>query len=196
MRIIGVTGGIGSGKSTVSKILASLGAQIIDADMLAKQIVQKGHKALEEIVSCFGETMLDSDGNLDRKKLSAIVFKDKQKLEVLNRITHEFVAQRIIEKIECLNDDEIAVVDAPIPIKHGFLDVVDEIWSVIADKEVRIKRVMERSGLTYNEVEDRINLQLSDEYYKSISGVVLVNNGSFEELRQQVIKYYKVIPKK
>ena len=190
MRKIGVTGGIGSGKSTVSKILASFGAQIIDADMLAKQIVEKGQKALEEIVACFGDEILDSDGNLDRKKLSGMVFKDKQKLEVLNRITHDHVAKRIIEKIDSLNKAEIAVVDAPIPIEHGFLDVVDEVWVVIADKEVRIKRVMERSGLTYNEVEDRINAQLSDDYYKSISQVVIVNNGSVEELRQQVKKYY------
>ncbi len=190
MRIIGVTGGIGSGKSTVSKILASFGAQIIDADMLAKQIVEKGQKALEEIVECFGDKILDPEGNLDRKKLSGIVFKDKQKLEVLNRITHDHVAKRIIENIEGLNKTEIAVVDAPIPIEHGFLDVVDEVWVVIADKEVRIKRVMERSGLTYNEVEDRIKAQLSDDYYRSISKVVIVNNDSVEELRQQVKKYY------
>lgn len=190
MRIIGVTGGIGSGKSTVSKILASFGAQIIDADILARQIVEKGQKALEEIVSYFGETILDCEGNLDRKKLSGIVFKDKQKLEALNRITHKHVAERIIENIKKLKENEVAVVDAPIPIEHGFIDVVDEIWVVIADKEVRIKRVMDRSGLTYNEVEDRINSQLSDEYYKSISDKIIVNNGSIEELRRQVINYY------
>lgn len=190
MRVIGVTGGIGSGKSTVSKILASFGAHIIDADILARQIVEKGQKALEEIVNNFGETILDSEGNLDRKKLSGIVFKDKQKLEQLNKITHNHVAQKIIEELNNLKDSEIAVVDAPIPIEHGFIDVVDEIWVVVADKEVRIKRVMERSGLTYNEVEDRINSQLSDEFYKSISDIVVINNGSFEELKQQVTKYY------
>ena len=190
MRIIGVTGGIGSGKSTVSKILASFGAQIIDADRLAKEIVNKGEKALDEIVDSFGASVLDSEGNLDRKKLSDIVFKDKHKLENLNKITHSHVAQKIIEKINSLNDNEVAVVDAPIPIKHGFLDVVNEIWAVTADKEVRIKRVMERSGLTYNEVEDRINSQLSDDFYKSISETVIINNGSVEELRQQVVKYY------
>ncbi|NLL05987.1 MAG: dephospho-CoA kinase [Clostridiaceae bacterium] len=190
MRKIGVTGGIGSGKSTVSKILASFGAQIIDADILAKQVVEKGQKALREIVECFGEEILDPDGNLDREKLSGIVFKDKQKLEVLNRITHAHIAKRIIEEIDSLNNTEIAVVDAPIPIKHGFLDVVDEVWAVIADKEVRIKRVMERSGLTYNEVEDRIKSQLSDDYYKSISKVVIVNNGCVENLRRQVKKHY------
>jgi dephospho-CoA kinase len=190
LRIIGVTGGIGSGKSTVSKILASFGAQIIDADRLAKEIVNKGEKALDEIVDCFGPSVLDTEGNLDRKKLSEIVFKDKHKLEILNKITHIHVAQKIIERINSLNDYEVAVVDAPIPIKHGFLDVVNEIWAVIADKEVRIKRVMERSGLTYNEVEDRINSQLSDEFYKSICTTVIVNNGSVEELRQQVVKYY------
>ncbi|AEV69210.1 dephospho-CoA kinase [Acetivibrio clariflavus] len=190
MRIIGVTGGIGSGKSTVSKILASFGAQVIDADVLARQIVQKGQKALEEIVNYFGEAVLDSEGNLDRKKLSGIVFKDKKKLEALNRITHNYIAEKIIEEIKKIKEDETVVVDAPIPIEHGFTDVVDEIWTVIADKEVRIKRVMERSGLTYNEVEDRINSQLSDEFYLSISDRVIVNNGSIEELRLQVEKYF------
>lgn len=190
MRIIGVTGGIGSGKSTVSKILASLGAQVIDADVLARQIVQKGQKALEEIVNYFGEVVLDSEGNLDRKKLSGIVFKDKKKLEALNSITHKYIAGKIIEEIKKIKEDETVVVDAPIPIEHGFIDVVDEIWTVIADKEVRIKRVMERSGLTYNEVEDRINSQLSDEFYLSISDRVIVNNGSIEELRLQVEKYF------
>ncbi|HOQ01134.1 MAG TPA: dephospho-CoA kinase [Acetivibrio clariflavus] len=190
MRIIGVTGGIGSGKSTVSKILASFGAQVIDADVLARQIVQKGQKALEEIVNYFGEAVLDSEGNLDRKKLSGIVFKDKKKLEALNRITHNYIAEKIIEEIKKIKEDETVVVDAPIPIEHGFIDVVEEIWTVIADKEVRIKRVMERSGLTYNEVEDRINSQLSDEFYLSISDRVIVNNGSIEELRLQVEKYF------
>ena len=192
MRIIGVTGGIGSGKSTVSKILASFGAKIIDEDVLARQITQKGQKALEEIVNCFGEAILDSEGNLDRKMLSKIVFKDKQKLEALNRITHKYVAEKIIENLKKINNNEIAVVDAPIPIEHGFIDVVDEIWAVVAHKDVRIKRVMERSNMTYNEVEDRINSQLSDEFYKSISDVVIENNGSIEELEQQVKKYYYI----
>ncbi|OPZ89728.1 MAG: Dephospho-CoA kinase [Firmicutes bacterium ADurb.Bin419] len=190
MRIIGVTGGIGSGKSTVSKILASFGAHVIDADMLARQIVEKGQKALAEIVDAFGTSVLDAEGNLDRKKLSHIVFKDKQKLKLLNGLTHSHVAQNIIDRINGLDESETAVVDAPIPIEHGFLDVVHEVWSVIADKEVRIKRVMERSALTYNEVEQRINFQLSDEFYKSISDIVIVNNESLEELRAQVAKYY------
>lgn len=190
MRIIGVTGGIGSGKSTVSKILASLGAHIIDADKLAKEIVEKGQAALDEIVDCFGSSVLDISGKLNRKRLSDIVFKDESKLRTLNKITHKYVANKIVETIDSLGSDEIAVVDAPLPIKHGFLDVVSEVWAVTADMEVRIKRVMERSGLTYNEVKDRINLQLSDEYYKSISSIVIENNGSVEELRQQVEKHY------
>ncbi len=190
MRIIGVTGGIGSGKSTVSRMLAAIGAHIIDADRLAKETVEKGQKALAEIVAAFGTSVLDAEGNLDRKKLSQIVFKDKQKLELLNGITHNHVAQKIVEKLDSLDESETAIVDAPIPIEHGFLDVVHEVWAVIADRDVRIKRVMERSGLTYNEVEDRINFQLSDEFYRNISNIVIVNNGPIEELREQVEKYY------
>jgi len=193
MRIIGVTGGIGSGKSTVSRTLASFGAQVIDADLLAKQIVQKGQKALDEIVACFGKDILDAEGNLNRKKLSDIVFKDKQKLEKLNRITHHYVAKEIYKKVDGLSETKTVVVDAPIPIEHGFVDVASEIWTVVSDKEIRIKRVMQRSGLTYNEVEERINLQLSDEYYRSISDIVIVNNGTVGELIQQVKEYYNII---
>lgn len=188
MRIIGVTGGIGSGKSTVSKILASLGAQVVDADVLARQVVKKGEKALGEIVASFGTYILDMEGELDRKKLSDIVFKDKAKLDVLNTITHTAVAERIIQKLEQLREVELVVVDAPIPIEHGFLDVVDEVWGVVADRDLRVKRVMQRSGLTYNEVDDRIESQISDEVYKSISDVIIVNNGSVEDLKQHIEK--------
>ncbi|GAE89083.1 dephospho-CoA kinase [Acetivibrio straminisolvens] len=191
MRTIGVTGGIGSGKSTVSKILGELGAQIIDADVIAKDITRKDRKAYREIVEYFGSQILLPDGEIDRKKLAAEVFNNKDKLEVLNSITHRHVAEIIIEKHEILKGlGKSIVIDAPIPIKHGFLDIADEVWVVVADMENRIKRVMERSGLTYEQVLERINAQLSDEYYCSLADVIIKNDGTYEELVRMVEANY------
>lgn len=192
LRVIGVTGGIGSGKSTVSKILSGLGAKLVDADIIARDIVAKGQKALDEIAECFGREVLDKNGELDRKVLSAIVFKSKEKLDALNSITHKYIAQKIIERINSFDENDTVVIDAAIPIKKGFLDVVDEVWVVTASKGTRIKRVMTRSGLSYDEVLERINSQLNDDYYFGISDIVIYNNGVFEELENLVKKnYYK-----
>lgn len=191
MKTIGVTGGIGSGKSTVSNILGELGAQIIDADIIARDITLKGREAYQEIVDCFGAQILAPDGEIDRKKLAAEVFNNKDKLEDLNIITHRYVAQIIWERHEVLKKlGKTVVIDAPIPIKHGFLDVAKEIWVVVADRENRIKRVMVRSGLTYEQVVERINAQLSDEYYCSLADVIIKNDSTYEELRRIVEANY------
>lgn len=190
LRIIGVTGGIGSGKSTVTRILADMGAAVIDADVIARDIVRKGQKAFKELVSFFGDEVVAPDGELDRKALGAIVFNHKDKLESLNDITHKYVVERIGERLLELKRDKavsIIVVDVPIPVRHGFIDVVDEVWTVVSDREKRIVRVMKRSGLTYDQVLERINSQKSDEEYMEIAHKVIVNDGSEEELRKQVL---------
>ncbi|MCX8130147.1 MAG: dephospho-CoA kinase [Clostridia bacterium] len=191
MKVIGVTGGIGSGKSTVTKILSDFGAEVIDADIIAWKIVEKGQEALQEIVKHFGEEILTESGELNRKKLGNIVFSENDKLESLNRITHKYIIERIIDRINSLRASEagLVVVDAAIPFRHGFLDVVQEVWVVIADMELRIKRVMDRNGLTYNEVHDRIMSQKSDEEYMKLADKVIINNGSAEDLVIQVKNY-------
>lgn len=189
MRIIGITGGIGSGKSTVSSILAKYGARVIDADIIARQIAAKGEPALDEIVSCFGKEILDREGELNRKKLAEKVFNDKEKLMVLNTITHKYVVERILKEIENVKGDqsvEIIVLDVPIPIEHGFLDTVDEVWVVAAQTEVRVERVIKRSRLTYDEAIKRINAQKSDEEYVKIADRVIYNNDNLEELERSV----------
>jgi dephospho-CoA kinase len=190
MKIIGVTGGIGSGKSTVSRILDEMGAAIIDADVIAREIVQKGQAALNEIVKFFGKDVIDNEGELNRRKLGSLVFNDKDKLESLNKITHKYITERIKEKILDISDAgsvELIVVDAAIPFQYGFMDVVDEIWVVLSDIEVRIARVMARSGLSHEQVVERIKSQKSDEQYLSIAHKVLINNGSVAELKEQVV---------
>jgi|LSQX01.2.fsa_nt_gb dephospho-CoA kinase len=193
MKIIGVTGGIGSGKSTVSRTLRDLGAAVIDADVLAKNITGTGGRAFNELVEYFGKDILDDDGELDRSKLASIAFGDKVKLHALNSITHKYIADKIHETVKALSDSDkwgIIVIDAPLPIEKGFMDLADEVWVVTAKRETRIKRVMDRSGFTYEAVAERIDSQLRDEEYLRIADEVVENNGTVEELEQAVVKLF------
>ncbi|EPR13051.1 dephospho-CoA kinase [Ruminiclostridium papyrosolvens] len=186
--ILGVTGGIGSGKSTVSSILKELGAVVIDADVISREVVEPGKMALEELTQEFGKDILDDWGQLKRKELAARVFSDEYKLRILNSIVHKYVAQKIKENVEeqLLKQTKVIVIDAPIPIKNGFLDLCDEVWTVFALMEIRVKRIMKRNGMTYEEAVSRIQSQISDEEYLSIANKVINNNDDVTTLRQEV----------
>lgn len=192
LKVIGITGGIGSGKSTVAKILHDLGARIIDADKVAREVIGKGQPALEEIRSFFGEGVINEKGELDRKKLSSIVFGNEEKLEVLNAITHKYIVDRIMGCLEMLRKEqaEFVALDAPLPVKHGFLDIVDEVWVIVAGKDERIRRIMQRSSISYEEAVKRINAQKNDEEYLKYAKEVIYNEGSIDELEKAVAKLY------
>lgn len=193
MLTIGITGGIGSGKSTVCRILEKYGARHIFADDIAKEIVQPGMPAYNLIVSAFGTDILKEDGFIDRKKLGNIVFTDRKKLDLLNKITHGIVSEKIKEQIDNFRKDgaNLAVVEAIVPIEHGFLDLVDTVWVVVATEAIRIDRVMKRSNMTYSEAKQRIRSQMSDEKYKSLADKVIYNDGSVEELEEIVQEVLK-----
>lgn len=195
MRIIGITGGIGSGKSTVSRILFTLGAKIIDADVIARKVVSKGEQALKEIIEYFGEELLDEKGELNRKKLADIVFSDAEKLAVLNNITHKYIAEEIIGQIKKEKEEgkyDVIVVDVPLPVEHGFIDTVDEIWVINANKETRIRRIMDRNGISYEEAQSRINSQASVYEYAAIGDEVIENNTDIIDLEKAIVKlFYK-----
>lgn len=193
MYVIGVTGGIGAGKSMVSRILVDLGAKVVDADKIARDIVKPGEPALMELVNEFGKEILTGQGELDRQKLSQMVFGDNEKIEKLNKITHKYIVERIINLVEKEKRDkrfDIIVLDVPIPVKKGFLDIADEIWVVTADKETRIERIIKRSGFTREEAEKRIASLPADEEYLEIADEVIENNSSLEELEKKVAKLY------
>ncbi|MGB9809751.1 MAG: dephospho-CoA kinase, partial [Caldanaerobacter sp.] len=163
MKVVGLTGGIGSGKSTVSRILSGLGAKIIDADLVSREIMSKGQEAYNEIVDYFGEGILDERGEIDRKKLGLIVFGNEQKLKKLNEITHP----KIIEKIKAMiveakkeGNYRLIVVDAALLIETGLYQMMDEIWMVVVDIETQIKRIMARDGFSYEEALKRIRSQM------------------------------------
>lgn len=196
MKIIGITGGIGSGKSTVARIVYRLGARIIDADVVARNVVKKGSPALREITEEFGGEVLNANGVLNRKKLAGIVFGDTQKRERLNNITHKYISAEVNNKLRRMRaneKNEYVVLDAALPIKKGFLDVSDVIWAVISDNKNRINRVMERSGMTRDEIIERINVQPGDDEYIKIADAVIENNGTFEDLEQRVAKLFMQI---
>lgn len=193
MKIIGVTGGIGSGKSAVSAILRDLGAAVVDADVIARNVTSSTGKAYDELVSHFGNDIVGENGEIDRQKLADIVFSDKAMLDALNSITHKHIAEKLQDTVELLKSAgkwDVIVLDVPIPIEKGFIDLADEIWVVTAEKETRIKRVMERSGYTYEEVTDRMDSQPREDEYLRLANEMIKNDGSIEELEQAVVKLF------
>ncbi|MDI9483608.1 MAG: dephospho-CoA kinase [Bacillota bacterium] len=186
--IIGITGGIGSGKSTVSRILSEHGAEIILADKIAREVVMPGMKAYNQIVRTFGRDILDEDGSINRKKLGDIVFSDPELLKKLNGFTHGAVAERISQKLDALRNEgtDFIVIEAVVPIQHGFLDLVDTVWVVIADEQIRKRRIIARNNYSEQEAMQRIKAQMSDRMYISIADKIIYNNGSIEDLRALV----------
>jgi len=196
MKVIGLTGGIASGKSTVSNYLRELGANIIDADIVAREIVEKGQPALKEIVDYFGKEVIKPDGTLDRKILGTIVFSDPEKLQVLNKITHERIIKRIEEEIQNyrrLGKLKAVFVDAALLIEMKMYFLTDEIWLVTSSKETQLKRLMLRDELSFSEAMDRINSQMCLEEKKVYADVVLDNSKDFDHLKKQVESLYKSI---
>lgn len=201
--VIGVTGGIGSGKSTVTRLLDSNGEYTIDADKIAKEIMEKGSPALQKIHESFGDSVFFEDGSLDRQSLSKIVFSNKDQLDLLNSITHPIVAGMIRERLGKISEEigkhknkntakpVIAVVDVPIPIEIGFIDVCDLIVVVSTSLEIRIQRIMERNSFSRELALERINSQMSDEQYRSIAQVIIENDGTVEELAEKVNSIYR-----
>lgn len=199
MLTIGITGGIGSGKSTAAKILCDYGAKLILADDIAKEIVEPQMPAYVRIIEHFGTKILDPDERINRKALGDIVFSDEHELQILNEITHSIVAERIEKMLNEFRDKktELAVVEAIVPIKHGFLDMVDTVWVVLASENIRIQRIMARNGLTRDEAQQRIQAQMPDDAYKSLADQVVYNNGTFDDLKLQIrglLKYEDYSP--
>lgn len=181
MKIIGITGGSGAGKTTVTGHFKKYDAEIIDADVLAREIVNSGMPALEEIKKEWPDVVID--GVLDRRALAKIVFNDERELHKLNTITHKYVIDEINKRID-KSKKEIFVIDAIALFESGLADICDVTICVIADRDTRIKRIMERDGLTLQEAEERINAQKSDDFYKENADYVIYNNDDGSNLEE------------
>ena len=189
MKVIGLTGGIGAGKSTVSDYLTELGYVILDADQMSREMTAKGSPVLTKIADLFGEHLILSDGNLDRKGLAAIIFSDKEKKSQLEEITTKEVVRDIGRNIETLKNSgecDIVFVDAPLLFESGADQLTDFVWMVTAEDDIRIARVMNRDGASREEVLQRIANQMSNEEKIRRSQEVIDNSKGKEDLYQQI----------
>lgn len=190
MKIIGLTGGTGSGKGFVSERLKARKAYVMDADAIAHEIIMKGKPAYNEIVDYFGQGILDEDGEIIRKKLGNIVFSDKDKLEFLNSCTHKYINKEIMQTIEEVspktNEYSVIVIDAPLLSEAGLIDICDDVWVVYADSEVRVKRIIERDSITEEQARNRIASQKSWEEYKELGAVIIDNSSDDENVERQL----------
>jgi dephospho-CoA kinase len=186
---IGLTGGIGSGKSAASKILAELGAPAIDADKVGHEIYQPGTPAYRELIESFGDRILAPDGTIDRRKLGPIVFADPAALKRLNAIVHPKMFTRMGEMVAAMRrGGEIRpiVIEAAILIEANWQPLFDEIWLVTASRAHVIERVERDRGLKPEQTEARIRAQLSDDERRRHATSVIRNDGTLEELRAAV----------
>ena len=189
MRTIGLTGGIGSGKSTVAKLLGDLGAEVIDADLVGHEVYLPGTIGFDRVTEAFGEGIVGSDGTIDRKKLGAIVFADRAALAKLNGIVHPLIAEAVRQRIEAkrsTGSQRPIVVEAAVLIEANWLPLVDEVWVVLAPLEAVIQRVHASRGLLPEQIEARVRAQLSDTERRAHASTVIENGGSPDQLRAQV----------
>lgn len=194
MTIIGLTGGIASGKSTVSRILKELGAEVIDADLVAKEIIRPQSPAWKELVAAFGKGILNDDKTINRRKLGQIVFGNSTALAKLNAITHPRIIEKIKDKIrEIQNRDEqkIIVIDAPLLIEAGMVPLTDEVWVVVVDPETQLHRLMARDHFTFQEALNRLNAQLPLAEKMKYARRIIDNRGSIEETAREVRRLWE-----
>lgn len=194
MHVIGLTGGIASGKSLVAAFLKQLGAEIIDADAVGHQVIMPGKPAYGDLIETFGRTILNEDGTVDRKKLGAVVFDDPEKLRLLNKITHLRIFIEIEEKLNSIRGalpHTVVVVEAALLFEIGLDSLVDEIWVVEADPEVQVRRLMKRNNLTEEEAWDRVNAQMPSVSRIARADRVVYNNSGVEELFRKVLEIWE-----
>ncbi len=192
MLVFGITGGSGSGKSSASERFRENGIYVIDADKTAREVVRQGEPCLEELVKELGSEILNDDGGLNRRKTGDIVFSDKKKLDILNRITHKYIQKALEDQLNKI-DTDIAAVDGAVIIGSPVEKMCSFLVSVMADKEIRLARIMKRDNISREAALKRIESQPSDEFYIANSRYLLYNNISKENLNIEVDKLAKTI---
>jgi dephospho-CoA kinase len=190
--IVGLTGGIGSGKSTVAKLFADRGAQIIDTDVIAREVVEPPSPLLDRIAVEFGKDVIGPDGRLDRSALALIVFKDAGKLRRLNDILHPAILKRTLADIPKHAPTAVTVVVVPLLFESGFEKNCDTVVAVVTPAEVRRRRAMER-GFSPEDFDARMRSQLADEDYARRARIVIHNDGDLQALTREVDKAWSEI---
>jgi dephospho-CoA kinase len=189
VKTIGLTGGIGSGKTTVAQLLEELGAAVIHADTVGHEVYRPDSEGWRRVTAAFGLGILAPDRSIDRKKLGGIVFSDPHALERLNGIVHPLIFAEIRRRLESLRTaghTRPIVVEAAVLIEANWLSLVDEVWLVVASTPAVIDRVRNQRGLSTDEVSARVDAQLSDGERRRYAHVVIENTGSLDELKERV----------
>jgi dephospho-CoA kinase len=187
---LGLSGGIGSGKSTVAKMFGDLGAIVIDADAIAKEVLEPGQVGYESVIHAFGESVLDSSGQIDRKKLAEIVFQDQSQLATLEAIVHPAVIARVAEIRESLPDTAVVIYDTPLLVEKQLQNQFDKVLIVVSDASLRKERLLAR-GLESTDIAARIANQATDDQRADVADFVIVNDGTFQDLRENVHKVWQ-----
>ena len=198
--VIGLTGQTGAGKSTVSKVFVQNGFRLIDADAISRHVVARGSHCLADLQECFTDAILTPDGELDRKVMASIAFSDHRKLEMLNTIMYPYIVGEILRMIHRFSQQnhKLILLDAPTLFESRADDFCDLIISVVAKPELRMQRIMERDHISEKAAQQRMEMQLTEEFFRLHSDTELENNSSFselwdaaQELSAKLIRYYE-----
>ncbi|HLV09693.1 MAG TPA: dephospho-CoA kinase [Halanaerobiales bacterium] len=192
--IIGLTGGIASGKTEVSRFMEKLGAEIIDADRIAHQVLQENEEARKELLKVFGEAIINNRGDIDRGILGELVFSNLEEKKKLEEIVHPIIIKKIKEDLEELKKrKKIIILDLPLLYEAGLEWLVDEVWVVYCDEKTQRERLQRRDGLTIEQAQQRIASQLSLSEKCRQADRVINNSGSKDELRSKIIFLWRDI---
>ncbi|ATW47973.1 dephospho-CoA kinase [Streptomyces peucetius] len=186
MLTVGLTGGIGAGKSEVSRLLVSYGAVLVDADRIAREVVEPGTPGLAAVVDAFGPGILAADGTLDRPKLGSIVFADPERLATLNGIVHPLVGERSRELEQAAGPDDVVVHDVPLLTENNLRSLYDLVIVVDASPETQLDRLVGLRGMTESEARSRMAAQATREQRRAVADIVIDNDGPLEKLEPQV----------
>jgi len=197
--IAGLTGGIATGKSTVSSILREAGAIIIDADTIARDSVKKDLPAWHEIVRIFGKAVLLPDGEIDRTHLGDIIFKNSSKKETLNKIVHPHVIQKVAERIEAIgkeSPESIVILDVPLLIEAGMDKGMEDVILVYTPEWIQIERLIERDGISNEDALLRVHSQMPIEKKREFATIIIDNSGTIEATRARALEIFDSLKKK
>ena len=194
VKVIGITGGIATGKSTVSKIIRDEGFEVIDSDSISREVVKRGSEGLRLVIDKFGRDLLMDDGSLDREKLGDLIFQNDEKRRLLNDLLHPLIRESMTLGIDRASySNNVVFVDIPLlfesrdEIEDSGI-TLDEVWVVYTEEAIQLNRLMKRNDYTYDEALSRIRSQLDIEEKRSLADRVIDNSGSLEETRKQVMK--------
>jgi dephospho-CoA kinase len=194
--VIGLTGGIGSGKSTVAALLAERGARVIDTDRIGHEVYRPGSEGFRRIVETFGRSVVAADGTIDRAALGALVFRDPEARDRLNRIVHPLIGAETLRRVAALRAEGFAgpvVLEVPLLVEAGWRGVVDRVWVVSTSRETAIARVMGTRSMPREEAERRLDAQLPDAERRRHADLVIENDGTLDELRARVEEAWRTL---